>query len=167
MNLLQPRTIVKEGPFLSHRKSLRLTWKRSGSTTGNWKLERRSVACAISRCLGYLCALGSVAGLLCLGPSRVSLWPGEQSSARAQGDRKMGRVLCPWGWNSQQCFLQSINYSLNKTFSWSCTMELSHLFLFWFHSTFCFFSPLHIFTAQPSLKLTEMNSSVCVALGLH
>lgn len=28
-------------------------------------------------------------------PGRVSLWPGEQSSARAQGDRKMGKVLCP------------------------------------------------------------------------
>lgn len=162
MNLLQPHIIVKEGPFLSHRKSLHLTWRRSGSTTGNWKLARRSVACGISRCLGWLCALGSVAGGLCLGRAESPFGQGSSLLPWLGEIKKLIESCAPEGGTANSGFLQSTSCSLNKAFSWSCTLELSHLFLFWFHSTFCFFSVSYTFAAQPSLQVRQSWAQVFV-----
>lgn len=168
MNLLQPHTIVKEGPFLSHRKSLHLTWRRSGSTTGNWKLARRSVACGISRCLGWLCALGSVAGGLCLGLAESPSGQGSSLLPWLGEIKKIDWVLCPWRWNSQQWLSSEHKLLTQQSFflklhSWaessvSLLVPLNFLFLLCLLYFCC--------PAQPTSD-TELSSSVCVALGFH
>lgn len=168
MNLLQPHIIVKEGPFLSHRKSLHLTWRRSGSTTGNWKPEKRSVACAISRCLGWLCALGSVAGELFLGLAESPFGQGSSLLPWLGEIWKWIKSCAPESGTANNSFLQSISLLPQQSFflklhfwaesSVSLLVPLNFLFLLCLLYFYC--------PAQPKSD-TELSSSVCVALGLH